>query len=358
MSSKIGSRVVLLGCVVPFAVAAWLGCSSPASSTQSSEPSSAEAANQPAPGESAAAGNGSAADPALATPEETGPASAARDGVGEPTALEKPAATNQAPAGSGGEAEPPAPAPAEPTAAEAPPAATPPPPSDTPAPPPPATNFPVSAGKPTVYLAGDSTVQTYGAAQAPQQGWGQRIAELFTTDVTFVNKSIGGRSSKSYIDEGRLDEIEAVIKQGDYLFAQWGINDRYRSDPTRFTDPATTFKQYLNMYIDVARSKNAIPVLVTPTPRLDFSNGAFQNGFVDYCAAIKEVGAATGTRVVDLQTKGLAYYTSIGLDAVVANVILPPMDVLHFRDNGALQMARLVSEGVRESDLPIGKFVK
>jgi lysophospholipase L1-like esterase len=216
----------------------------------------------------------------------------------------------------------------------------------------------VSAGKPTIYLAGDSTVQTYGAGQAPQQGWGQRIQELFSDDVTFVNKAIGGRSSKSFIDEGRLEEIVSLIEPGDYLFAQWGINDRYRSDPVRFTDPSTTFKQYLNEYIEAARSRNAIPVLVTPTPRLDFSNGAFQNGFVAYCAAIKEVGADTGTRVIDLQTKGLAYYTSIGLDAVVANVSLPPMDVLHFQANGALQMARLVSEGVQESDLPIALFVR
>ena len=111
-------------------------------------------------------------------------------------------------------------------------------------------------------------------------------------------------------------------------------------------------------YIDAAHSKNAIPVLVTPTPRLDFSDGEFHNDFVDYCAAIKQVGADTGTRVIDLQTKGLAYYNSIGFEAVVADVSLPPMDVLHFQANGAFQMARLVSEGVKESDLPIAKFVK
>ena len=180
--------------------------------------------------------------------------------------------------------------------------------------------------------------------------------------MLIVNKAIGGRSSKSFIDEGRLDEIAGLLKTGDYLFAQWGINDRYRSDPARFTDPATTFKQYLQQYIDVAHSKNAIPVLVTPTPRLDFSNGAFQNGFVAYCAAIKELGAATDTRVIDLQTKGLAYYTSIGLAAVQANISLTTpegtADVLHFQAGGAFQMARLVAEGVKESDLPIGAFVK
>ena len=220
---------------------------------------------------------------------------------------------------------------------------------------PPTPEFPASAGKPTVYLAGDSTVQTYGAAQAPQQGWGQRIQEFFTDDVVFLNRSIGGRSSKSFIDEGRLDGIVADLQRGDYLFAQWGINDRYRSDPLRFTDPSTTFKQYLQLYIDAARSKDAIPVLVTPTPRLDFSNGAFQNGFAEYCAAIHELGAATNTIVIDLQTRGLAYYTSIGLAQVEASISL---DVLHFKEEGAFQMARLVSEGVAESVLPIGLFVE
>ena len=363
MSSKSGSRikswVVCSGCVVECAWAAWmglawLGCSSPPPATRAS----AEEANRPATGTSASDGSGSAVDPGVAAPEESGQASPARDGVGEATALENPSAPNPAPSGSGAPAAPATPA-AEPSdsTADAPAAAAPATPADVPATPP-ATPFPASAGKPTIYLASDSTVQTYGAAQAPQQGWGQRIAEFFSDDVTFVNKAIGGRSSKSFIDEGRLDEIVAVIEPGDYLFAQWGINDRYRSDPTRFTDPSTTFKEYLNQYIDAAHSKNAIPVLLTPTPRLDFSNGAFQNGFVDYCAAIEEVGAATGTRVIDLQTKGLAYYTSIGLDAVVANISLPPMDVLHFQANGAFQMARLVAEGVKESDLPIAKFVK
>lgn len=217
--------------------------------------------------------------------------------------------------------------------------------------------YPPITGKPTVYLAGDSTVQTYSASQAPQQGWGQRIAEFFTTDVVFVNKAIGGRSSKSFIDEGRLTEILNVIKAGDYLFAQWGINDRYQSDATRYTDPATTFRTYLKQYVDGARGRNAFPVLVTPTPRLDYTNGVFQNGFVDYCSAIMAVGLETNTPVIDLQTMGLAYYTSIGYDAVVANVALAGPDVLHFRDTGAYQMARLVAQGVSDVNIPISPFV-
>lgn len=218
-------------------------------------------------------------------------------------------------------------------------------------------SYPPPSGKPTVYLAGDSTVQTYSASQAPQQGWGQRIAEFFTTDVLFVNRAMGGRSSKSFIDEGRLKEILGVIKAGDYLFAQWGINDRYKSDASRYTDPKTTFRSYLKQYIEGARKKNAIPVLVTPTPRLDYSNGVFQNDFSEYCAAIKALGQETNTPVIDLQTMALAYYQSIGYTAVVNTIALPGPDVLHFRDTGAYQMARLVAQGVLDLGIPISKYV-
>jgi lysophospholipase L1-like esterase len=215
--------------------------------------------------------------------------------------------------------------------------------------------LPAPGTKPTVYIAGDSTVSTYAPNANMQQGWGQRIQEHFTADVIFVNKAIGGESSKSFIDQGHLDEILKVIKSGDYLFAQWGINDRSVAGPDRATDPATTFRTYLKQYIDGARAKNAIPVLITPTPRHQFANGVFQNGFPEYCAAIIAVGTETNTPVVDLQARGLAYYTMIG-DAMVSSTI--SLDALHFKAEGANQMARLVSEGVKDLGLPISQYVK
>jgi hypothetical protein len=138
------------------------------------------------------------------------------------------------------------------------------------------------------------------------------------------------------------------------LFAQWGINDRAVAGPDRATDPATTFRSYLKQYIDGARSKNAIPVLVTPTPRHQYVNGVFENGFPEYWKAILEVGAETNTPVIDLQTRGLAYYTSIG-EAVVSSTII--LDALHFKTEGAYQMARLVTQGILELNLPISPYV-
>src|SRR4051812_21737979 len=174
MSSKIKSWVVLSGC----AMLALLGCSSPPPAPRES----AEAANRPAMGTSAGDGSGGPVDPGMEAPEESGQASAARDGVGEVTALENAPAMNPAPSGNGAPSAPATPPSTDPSnsPAEQPPAAPPAPPADPPVTPadppapPPATSFPASAGKPTIYLASDSTVQTYSAAQAPQQGWGQR----------------------------------------------------------------------------------------------------------------------------------------------------------------------------------------
>ena len=217
--------------------------------------------------------------------------------------------------------------------------------------------YPVSSGTPTVFLAGDSTVSTYATNPSNQEGWGQELQNFFTSDVIVVNKAIGGESSKSFADQGHLAEIVALLKTGDYLFAQWGINDRSVAGPDRATDPATTFRTYLKQYIDGARGKNAIPVLITPTPRHQYSGGAFQNGFPEYCAAILAVGAETNTPVIDLQSEGLAYYTSIGDAQVKATIILNGSDTLHFNAEGAYQMARLVALGVQALNLPISQYV-
>ncbi|MDP4182079.1 MAG: rhamnogalacturonan acetylesterase, partial [Bacillota bacterium] len=176
--------------------------------------------------------------------------------------------------------------------------------------------FAADAAKPTVYICGDSTVQNYSASYAPQTGWGQVIPKYFTSDVLFVNKAIGGRSSKSFIVDGRLDEILKVIQPNDYLFVQFGHNDADISKPERYTEPNTEYKQYLRQYIDGARSKGAIPVLITPVARLNYTNGAFKNDFPAYCTAMKEVATEKNVGCIDLMTKSINYYTSIGYNQV------------------------------------------
>lgn len=220
-------------------------------------------------------------------------------------------------------------------------------------------NTEAAAAKPTVYICGDSTVQTYSASYAPQAGWGQFIAKYFTTDILFVNKAIAGRSSKSFIADGRLDEIINIIKANDYLFVQFGHNDATISKPERYAEPNTTYKECLRQFIDRARAKSAIPVLITPVARLNYSNGIFKNDFPAYCTAMKEVAKEKNVPCIDLMSKSISYYTSLGYDKVYPFYMVSSngTDYTHFTDVGATLIARIVSEGVKEAGLDMAKYL-
>jgi lysophospholipase L1-like esterase len=221
---------------------------------------------------------------------------------------------------------------------------------------------------PVVYLAGDSTVMTNGANTLPQMGWGGRLPALFTTGVSFSNRAVGGRSSKSFVDEGRLAAILGVIKPGDYLFVQFGHNDVY-SDPRLHTDPFTSYKTYLAMYVDLSRQYGAIPVLVTPVGRRRYdSSGRFINDFIDRSTAMKQLAAEKSVPLIDLNAKSIAFYNGVGVAATADVFMFLPAgqypnfpngvsDNTHFQEYGASQMARLVAQGIEENRLALRSFI-
>ena len=101
----------------------------------------------------------------------------------------------------------------------------------------------------------------------PQTGIGQAM-QLFVRDgIRIENRAVNGRSTKSFMDEGRLDGIESEIGEGDFLFIEFGHNDEKINDPARYTDPEGQFRDNLRRFIGVARMHDAIPVLITPLER-------------------------------------------------------------------------------------------
>ncbi|NIK23644.1 fibronectin type III domain-containing protein [Paenibacillus lupini] len=224
---------------------------------------------------------------------------------------------------------------------------------------------------PTVYIAGDSTVQTYDPYWEPQAGWGQMLPRFFNSDVAIVNKAIGGRSTKNFITEGRLDEILRAIKPGDYFLVQFGHNDATISIPDRYASPAD-YKSYLeNYYIEGAIQRGATPILVTPMGRRDFNadTGKFNVSFPEYVQAMKEAAVDKDVALVDLSALSVAYYNSIGFEAT-ASVFLyadpgiyqafptGSADNTHFQEYGAIQLARLLAGGIQQLDLPLAQAVK
>ena len=227
----------------------------------------------------------------------------------------------------------------------------------------------VVVSNPTVYLAGDSTVQTYATSKQPQAGWGQMIDRYLDEKVKISNQAIGGRSSRSFIEQGRLDTILNQIQPGDYLMIQFGHNDA-DTKPERYT-PVPDYKVYLKQYIDGARAHGATPILVTPVGRRDFNTttGQFNISFPNYVTAMKEVATQTNTKLIDLSARSVAYYNSIGAEeskkvflhvpaGVYPNFPDGVVDNTHFQEYGAIQIARLVAQGIADIQLPLSEHVE
>ena len=113
-----------------------------------------------------------------------------------------------------------------------------------------------------IFWAADSTVQTNDFTKYPQTGIGQVFPLFVKNEYQIVNHAKNGRSTKSFMDEGRLKAIEEQIGAGDFLFIQFGHNDEKKEDPTRFTEPFSTYMENLETFIRVARDHSAYPVLI------------------------------------------------------------------------------------------------
>ncbi|MEV3938424.1 RICIN domain-containing protein [Glycomyces sp. NPDC049804] len=229
---------------------------------------------------------------------------------------------------------------------------------------------PPSDGTPTIFIASDSTAQTYNSGYFPQMGWGQKLAGYFDANTAVANHAIGGRSSRSFINEGRLAAILNAIRPGDYLFVQFGHNDATVSRPERYTSPAD-YKMYLrDHYMAGATARGAVPVLLTPVSRRDYdSSGNFRVSFPDYVNKVYELANETGVAMIDLSARSRAYLNGIGPEAAkrvflhLAAGQYPAFpngvaDNTHFQEYGANQMARIVSEGAKALPLPIAGHVK
>ena len=221
----------------------------------------------------------------------------------------------------------------------------------------------------TVFIAGDSTVQTYDKKWEPKAGWGQMISRFFSSEITFENHAISGRSSKSFINEGRLAMILRKMKPNDYLLIQFGHNDAKKNRSELYTSVGD-FKKYLKIYVDKARQRGATPILITPMGRraLNETTGKFSVSFPEYVQGMKEVAKELDVPLVDLSALSVAYYNKIGPKGT-QSVFLhtePGMypafpngsqDNTHFQEYGAIQMANLVSRAIQNLDLPLSNYV-
>jgi lysophospholipase L1-like esterase len=197
-------------------------------------------------------------------------------------------------------------------------------------------------------IIGDSTVCEYPASRT-DRGWGHFIEEYFQPGtVTVTNLAASGRSTKTFIQEGRWQKT--LEQKPDYILIQFGHNDSHSPDKPESTDAATIYRDYLRRYIDEARAQGATPILVTPMVRRKFGpDGKLENELQPYADAMKAVGSEKQVPVVDLHRSSKRLVEQLGPDgsAAFAN---KPGDATHFNEKGARAMAELVM-----NELPVAE---
>lgn len=212
----------------------------------------------------------------------------------------------------------------------------------------------------TIFICGDSTAATYAPERAPITGWGQVLGE-FIPGVSIVNKAMGGRSTKSFLADGRLVDIEKAIQPGDLLLIQFTHNDT--SDLVwRHTDANTSFAANLEIFVDTARIHGATPVLMTPIPRRYWRNGELVDAHGEYPDAIRRVAMKRGVPLLEVTLEGMKELRGMGEEAtrpLYMNVepgLYPAYpdgskDDTHTQPAGARFYARITAELLRAQKL-------
>jgi len=191
-----------------------------------------------------------------------------------------------------------------------------------------------------------------------------KFQEFFSENVTIANHAKNGRSTKSFIAEGRWDSIITMLQPNDYVFIQFGHNDQGKNKIGRYTSPAE-FYENLCRFVDDVRSKKATPVLLTPVMRRRFDeSGQFYDVHGEYPDITRKAAKDKKACLLDMHklseellikygkehSKDLFLIAAPGVWNNYPNGI---DDNTHFNEKGALEMAKLAVKAIKASDLPI-----
>ena len=220
----------------------------------------------------------------------------------------------------------------------------------------------------SVYMIGDSTMANKKAEVYPETGWGQVFQNYFDSKVRVSNHAVNGRSSKSFIDEGRWKIVLDSLKRGDYVFIQFGHNDEKADKPVVYADPSTTYRQNLEKYIVETIAQGATPILLTSIVRRKFDAvGKLIDTHGKYPDAVREVAANLKVELIDMQELTHALISSLGDEPSKKMYLWTAPDPkfpegrkddTHLSVEGAKIFAGLVAKEVRTLKTLLARHVK
>lgn len=227
----------------------------------------------------------------------------------------------------------------------------------------------LKAPRPTLYIIGDSTVKNGdGKGGKDLWGWGSFMADRFdTTRIQVQNHAIGGRSSRTFITEGRWDRILEQLKPGDFVIMQFGHNDSGPLDDTarargtikgigedssaiynpirKVNEVVHTYGWYMRKYITDTKAKGAVPIVCSPVPRGDFKDGKTVRANTSYGEWASAVAKAANAFFIPLNDLIADQYDVLGADSVKKFF---PVDHTHPNKTGSTLNADLVVKGIKD----------
>ncbi len=232
-------------------------------------------------------------------------------------------------------------------------------------------------GQPVVFTTGDSTMKNTDSDPNGMWGWGAVAGEVFDqTKCTVVNAGMAGRSTRTFLDEGRWDKVYNSLEPGDFVLIQFGHNDIggidrdkergviasaqdtchvYRLRSNGQYKVIYSFGWYLKKFIQDVREKGATPILLSLTPRNEWPGGKIERRNDSYGRWYREVVAETGVEFVDVHNITADYFDSIGREATAPYY---KNDHTHTSRQGALRNAQSVAEGLKQINSKLAKYLK
>ena len=240
-------------------------------------------------------------------------------------------------------------------------------------------------GKPIVFITGDSTVKNKDSDKDGMWGWGSQAYTVFDQDkVTCVNVAKAGRSTRSYVREGRWEQVYNTLQPGDFVLLQFGHNDIcpiadakergvipgtadtchvYKMEKDGRYEVVYSFGWYLRKMIDDCREKGATPILVSLTPRNEWPHGKVERRNDSYGKWYREVVEQTGVDFLDVHNISADF-----LDRKFASKSEEKSkkaaskyfnnDHTHTSLAGARMNAQSVAKGLRDINSPLAAYLK
>jgi lysophospholipase L1-like esterase len=222
---------------------------------------------------------------------------------------------------------------------------------------------------PRIYMIGDSTMANK-PLNLPERGWGMALGAFFQEGVTVENHAVNGRSTRSFIDEGRWEKVRTALAPGDFVIIQFAHNDEKKEDPVRYTNPATTFRDNLRRFIAETRARKAIPILATPVARRKFDpSGKLIDTHGLYPDAVRAVAKEKKVPLLDLTQSTATWLQAAGDEpsrrffmwiepGMYPEIPYGRKDDTHFVEAGATKVAELAVAEIRRQKLPLTRWLK